>query len=153
MEVTNLSLAKLSDARAISLLSERLIEYGLPTTRYTERKVKDAIRDEAKNVVVSKLNGQIIGFGIMSYYENSANLDLLAVVPQFQGTGLAKELVIWLEKVALIAGTFKISVQAREKNLRAIKFYQALGYQISKKVPRVYGPESQVRLAKNLAGM
>lgn len=150
MEVTDISLAKLADAREISMLSKKLIEYELPSTRYTEGKVKDAIRDAAKNVVVSKLGEKIIGFGIMSYYEDCANLDLLAVIPEFQGAGLAQELVSWLEAVALTAGAFRVSVQARERNHRAIKFYQRLGYQITKKVPRVYGSETQIRLTKNL---
>ena len=149
MEVTEISLAKYTDAREISFLSKNLIEYELPTTKYTEKRVKDAIRHESKNVVVMKQGENLIGFGIMTYHDNSANLDLLAVLPAYQGAGLAQEIVVWLEKVALNAGIFNIEVQARERNQKGIKFYQKLGYKVISKVPRVYGVETQVRMAKN----
>lgn len=150
MEVTEISLAKYTDARAISLLSKKLIEYELPTTKYTEKRVKDAIRHESKNVAVIKQGGKLMGFGIMTYHDDSANLDLLAVLPEYQGSGLAQEVVAWLEKVALNSGLFNIEVQARERNQKGIKFYQKLGYKVIKKVPRVYGVETQVRMAKKL---
>jgi ribosomal-protein-alanine N-acetyltransferase len=148
MEVTQISLAKYSDAKEISLLSRKLIEFDLPTTRYTEYKVKDAIKHDSKNVVVAKNGEHLTGMGIMTYLNDSANLDLLAVVPEHQGTGLAQEIVSWLETVALNAGIFKIQVQARARNHKGIKFYEKLGYEIVKKVPRFYGVETQVRMAK-----
>ncbi len=150
MEVTEISLAKYSDARDISLISKKLIEYGLSTTRYSEKRVKEAIKHESKNVVISKRGDTLVGFGIMTYYENSANLDLLAVIPEYQGTGLAQELVSWLEKVALNAGIFEIEVQAREINQQGIKFYQKLGYKVIKIIPRVYDMETQVKMTKRL---
>jgi len=97
-----------------------------------------------------KQGENIIGFGIMTYHDDSANLDLLAVLPEYEGTGLAQEVVVWLEEVALNAGIFDIKVQARERNQKGIKFYKKLGYKIIKKVPRVYGVETQVRMAKKL---
>jgi ribosomal-protein-alanine N-acetyltransferase len=150
MEVTRIFLAKYSDAKEISLLSRKLIEFELPTTRYTEYKVKDAIRHDSKNVVVAKNGERLTGMGIMTYLDDSANLDLLAVVPEHQGTGLAKDIVSWLENVALNAGIFKIQVQARARNHKGIQFYEKLGYEIFKNVPRVYGVETQVRMAKIL---
>ena len=150
MEVTEISLAKYSDARDISLISKKLIEYGLSTTRYSEKRVKEAIKHESKNVAISKQGDTLVGFGIMTYYENSANLDLLAVIPEYQGTGLGQELVSWLEKVALNAGILKIEVQAREINQLGIKFYQKLGYKVIKIIPRVYDMETQVKMTKRL---
>ncbi|PCI46039.1 MAG: hypothetical protein COB51_08065 [Moraxellaceae bacterium] len=148
MEVTEICLAKYTDAREISLLSKTLIEYDLPTTKYTEKRVKSAISHESKNVAVMRHGGKLIGFGIMTYLDKVANLDLLAVLPEYQGAGLAQEIVAWLEKVALTAGILNIEVQARERNQKGIKFYQKLGYKIIKKVPGVYGTETQVRMAK-----
>lgn len=148
MEVIDIALARLSDARKISLLSALLIEYGLPTTRYTEQRVIKAIRSDAKNVVVARRGNTVIGFGIMTYDEEWANLDLLAVLPKYQGSGLAQEIVHWLEQVALNAGIFTIEVQARAGNLRGIRFYEKLGYHFKNSVAKVYADEAQVRLVK-----
>ena len=150
MEITEISLAKYSDAKEISLLSKMLIEYELPTTKYTENRIKQAIRHDSKNVAVTKRGKAIVGFGIMTYYDKSANLDLLAVIPEYQGTGIAQEIVSWFEAVAINAGIMSIEVQARAGNIKGIKFYQKLGYKVINKVPRVYGSETQIRMARKL---
>ena len=152
MEVTETTLARQSDAKEISRLSRKLVEYDLYNTKigYSEKRVSEAIRHESKNVIVSKQGKILAGFAIMTYHDEIANLDLLAVLPSHQGTGLAKEIVEWLETVAINAGIFTIQVQARQRNKQGIRFYEKLGYEIIDKVPRVYGVETQIRLSRNL---
>lgn len=150
MELTQISLASYTDAAQISRMSRDLIEYGLSGTRYTERAVRNAIYHEAKNVAVSKQGSTVRGFGIMTYHDYSANLDLLAVLPAYQGSGLADDIVAWLESVAQNAGISQIGVQARARNKRAIGFYQRQGYGVVKRTLRVYGPEAQISMVKRL---
>ena len=42
-----------------------------------------------------ELLGNLIGFGIMTYGENTANLDLLAVRPNYRRRGVATRLLRW----------------------------------------------------------
>ncbi len=149
MEELVISLATITDAAEISLLSRELIEHGLKW-RYTEDRIKKLITHESKNVAVAKTSSVLAGFGIMTYREGRSNLDLLAVKTEFQGKGVAKELVNWLEAVALTAGIQRVYVQARETNKHGVEFYSKLGYQQFAEEHRFYGEESQIRMVKNL---
>ncbi len=144
-----ISLATLADAGEISLLSKELIEYGLKWN-YTEDRIRKLITHESKNVAVAQTSTVLTGFGIMTYCEDRSNLDLLAVKAEFQGKGVAKELVTWLEAVALNAGIQRVYVQARETNKHGVAFYSRLGYQQFEEERRYYGIESQIRMVKNL---
>ncbi|MCZ6828192.1 MAG: GNAT family N-acetyltransferase [Gammaproteobacteria bacterium] len=149
MEEVAISLATKVDAKEISLLSRELIEYGLKW-RYTEGRIKRLINHESKNVAVARTKSLLAGFGVMTYYEDSSNLDLLAVKTEFQGKGVAQKLVVWLEAVALNAGIRKIYVQARETNKQGVEFYKKLGYKKFAEKQQVYGIESQIRMFKKL---
>jgi ribosomal protein S18 acetylase RimI-like enzyme len=149
VEEVVISLATLADAGEISLLSRELIEYGLKW-RYTEDRIRKLITHESKNVAVAKTTSVLAGFGIMTYSEDRSNLDLLAVKTEFQGKGVAKELVNWLEAVALSAGIQQVYVQARESNKHGVEFYSKLGYQQFAEEQHFYGVESQIRIVKNL---
>ncbi len=149
MEEVVISLATIADAEEISLLSRELIEYGLKW-RYTEDRIKKLITHESKNVAVAKTTSVLAGFGIMTYREDRSNLDLLAVKTEFQGKGVAKGLVNWLEAVALSAGIQRVYVQARETNKHGVEFYNKLGYRQFAKEQYFYGAESQIRMVKNL---
>jgi len=144
-----ISLATIADAREISLLSRALIEYGLEW-HYTEGRIKKLIAHKSKNVAVAKTSRVLAGFGIMTYSEEHSNLDLLAVKTEFQGKGVARELVKWLEAVALVAGIRQVYVQARESNKHGVEFYSKLGYQQFAEEQRHYGIESQIKMVKNL---
>lgn len=144
-----IELAKNSDARTISQISRQLAEYGLRHA-YSETKVKKIIAHESKNLVVAKINSKIVAFAAMSYFERSANLDLLAVRREFQNEGIGTTLVAWLEKVAINLGIESTHVQVRENNCPVIKFYNQLGYVFRSRRHLANGDEGQVRLAKLL---
>ncbi|MEM8497451.1 MAG: GNAT family N-acetyltransferase [Pseudomonadota bacterium] len=144
-----ITLATNIDAKEIASLSRTLIEYGL-RSKYTEKKIKALIRHESTNVAVAKHNDKLIGFGIMSYGESHANLDLLATRKESQGKGVAGKIVKWLELVALNAGISHVGVQARETNTRGVNFYLNLGYKKCGLTQHVYGTESQIRMEKKL---
>ena len=123
----SISFATSADAAEIAALSRRHIEYGL-RWRYTPPRIRALIRDRAKNVIVARDGDRLAGFGIMSYGEDCANLDLLAVPARYRRRGVGKRIVGWLEKVARTAGIASVFVQVRESNHGAIRFYRALGY-------------------------
>ncbi len=142
--------ATAADAAEIAGLSRRHIEYGLGW-RYTPARVRALIRHRAKNVIVARDGRRLAGFGIMSYGEDCANLDLLAVKNPYRRRGVGRQIVSWLEKVARTAGIANIFVQVRKTNPGALRFYESLGYRLVDDAPGYYqGRESATILCKAL---
>ncbi len=136
--------ARPGDAALISELSRRYIEYGLRRV-YTPRRIRELIRHPAKNVVVARSGRRLIGFGIMSYGESKANLDLLAVTKACRGQGVASRILAWLARVATTAGIGSLFVQVRERNAAAIRFYEKRGFRIIERIAGYYqGRETAV---------
>ena len=145
--------AALSDAAEIGVMSKNDIEYGLGW-KYTPARIGRLIADSSRNVVVARAGSELTGFGIMAYYEAQANLDLLAVKPDFRRRGVGRQLVAWLEKVALTAGVFNVFVQVRAGNAGALRFYQSLGYATLEQDEAYYsGVEAGIIMAKSLRPM
>jgi len=146
----SITLARRADAVDISHLSREYIEYGLPQ-RYTPKRILKSIETSNKNVVVARLNHTFAGFGIMTYYDDTANLDLLAVKRRYQRNGIGREILLWLEKVALTAGIYVVYVQVRKINRGAVRFYEALGFEIyDEKTGYYQGRETGLLMKKNL---
>jgi len=146
---TTIEFASLTDAVEIADLSRLHIEYDLGWD-YTPEKITRLIQSDNRNVVVAREGRQLTGFGIMTYRESQANLDLLAVKVRYRYQGIGRQIVQWLEKVALTAGIFKVYVQVRQINTGAIKFYQALGYKIVDERAGYYrGVETAVIMSKD----
>ncbi len=65
-----------------------------------------------------------------------------------------RQIVEWLEKVALTAGVFNIFVQVREVNKEAIEFYKKLAFITLDKENGYYrGVETGVIMSKSLRPM
>ena len=142
--------ASLADVVEIGELSRKYIEYDLGWD-YTPEKITRLIKSDNKNVVVAREDNQLVGFGIMTYHENQANLDLLAVKIRYRYRGIGRQILQWLEKVALTAGIFTVYVQVREINTGAIKFYKKLGYKIIDERRGYYrGQETAVIMSKDI---
>lgn len=150
---TTVEFAKYSDVIEIGDLSKKYIEHDLGW-KYTPEKLKNIIKDRTKNVVVARKGDELVGFGIMTYYEEQANLDLLAVKMIYRRRGVGKQVVKWLEEVALTAGIYNIFVQVRKINNGAIKFYKRLGFEIIDEKSGYYrGQETGVIMSKNIRKM
>ena len=142
--------AKASDAREISVLSRDHIEYGL-SRRYTPERIRRLLESKSKNIVVARNNETLLGFGIMTYRDDEANLDLLAVKQNYRRMGVARNIVEWLLEVAIVAGIHSVYVQVRKLNISAVEFYHNLGFQKIDEVAGYYqGKEAAVIFCKTL---
>ncbi|WP_455210121.1 GNAT family N-acetyltransferase [Kaarinaea lacus] len=98
-----------------------------------------------------RLKQTVVGFGIMHYGATEANLNLLAVVPDYRRTGIGKLMVQWLEKSALTAGIDVVYLQCRAVNVAAQQFYQKMGYRKLRNLPKYYSAqESAVLMGHDL---
>src|ERR671925_266776 len=147
----SLRLARPADAAPIAILSRDLIEYGLQW-RWTTERVAASIRAANVNVLVARIHGNIAGFGIMRYGDDDAHLDLLAVTPMYRRLGVAQQLLRWLEKCAVVAGTFNVALEVRAGNEAAQLFYKQMGYRELAHLPGYYqGVEAALRMGRDLA--
>ena len=120
-------LATLADATDIAAMSRDYIEHGLPWGWRYERVAK-AINDPETNVAVVGREGALLAFGIMSYADDDAHLQLFAVRRASQRRGIGSAVLAWLESVARTAGARRIHVEARTDNSAARTFYGEHGY-------------------------
>ncbi len=166
-------LARKSDLAVIAGLSRDLIEHGLGWSWTAERLKKSYLCRDTNILVacapwqqagkaVDNINNikrsasprsrQVIaGFGIMHYGATEANLNLLAVHPEFRRQGVGRYMVQWLEKSAMTAGIDVIYLQCRQANLNAQQFYEKLGYRNLRSLPGYYSAkESAVLMGHDL---
>ena len=147
----SLRLARPAEATIIANLSRDLIEYGL-RWRWTPLRVAASIRAPEVNVLVACVHEKIAGFAIMRYGNDDAHLDLLAVAPTYRRLGVGRQLLEWLEKCAIVAGTFNVSLEVRAGNQGAQLFYQRLGYRTLVHLPGYYqGIEAALRMGRDLS--
>ena len=146
----SLALARLADAPAIAQLSRTLIETGLPWS-WVPRRVAASMRQPETNVLVARAGERITGFGIMRYGMEAAHLDLFAVDRAWQGQGLGRRLLEWLERPAQVAGLARILLEVRADNAGARAFYERLGYRRLVLLPGYYqGREDALRMERLL---
>jgi len=147
MSNTPIRLATTQDAVPIAEMSRDYVEQGLGWS-WTQARVLAAVNNRATNVAVA---GDLVGFGIMHYGDDSAHLALLAVRPALQRRGLGALLLTWLEKPARVAGIDCIRLEARADNPRAIAFYRGQVYREAGRIAGYYrGTMDAVRLEKRL---
>jgi [ribosomal protein S18]-alanine N-acetyltransferase len=143
-------LATAQDVALIAHMSRDFIEHGLGWS-WTPARVLAAVNDRCTNAAVLGERGELAGFGIMHYGDESAHLALLAVRPDQQQRGLGALLLAWLEKPAVVAGIERIRVEARADNPNAIGFYRKQGFAECSRIAGYYrGAIDAVRLEKRL---
>ena len=147
----SLQLARQADAVPIAELSRDLIEYGLQW-RWTPLRVSVSIRASNVNVLVARVHREIAGFAVMRYGDDDAHLDLLAVTPPYRRSGIGRQLLEWLEKCAVVAGIFNVTLEVRTGNQGAQLFYKQMGYNTIGYLSGYYqGMEAAFRMGRDLS--
>lgn len=147
----SIELARSTDCVELAELSRASIEYGL-RWRWKPSKILDLIHSPDCTVIVAKTaSGRIAGFAAMVFYESYGHLNLLATQYQLRRQGVGRGLLAWLEQSARIAGLSYISLEVRERNAGAIRFYEQEGYQIQVVRHGYYeGKENALRMSHQL---
>lgn len=80
--------------------------------------------------LVGELDGKVIATCMAGYEGHRGWINYLAVAPQHQRKGFAREIMQHAESLLRAAGCPKINLQARSTNAAVIVFYEQLGFQI-----------------------
>ncbi len=75
------------------------------------------------------LNGQIIGYGVMSLGAGEAHVLNVCVLHEFRNVGFGRRLLEHLLERAGAAGVNEAFLEVRPSNLAAIRLYQHLGFE------------------------
>lgn len=146
----SLRIALPGDAARIALMSRDLIESGLGWS-WTQTRVSKGIANPDTLSIVLRDDDSVIGFAMMYFGDEHAHLNLLAVQPTFQRTGLGTRMIRWLEESARVAGVRAVHLEVRARNQHARRFYRRLGFLEMALLPKYYrGIEAAVWMARDL---
>lgn len=137
-QIITLGLAAQADADQIARMSRDLIEHGLNWS-WTAPRVSRHIQDRDCSVVVARSEQRLVGFAITRFAEESAHLNLLAVLPEWRRQTCGRRLIDWLVASANAAGIRRIDLELRSANAGARAFYERLGFRAGAVRERYYG--------------
>ena len=106
-----------------------------------ERNAQDFSQNpELYGVYMATVDGSAIGFVYVRFHEwnQLAQIEGLAVDPQFQRQGIAAELVKKAEEFAREKGARGVYVDTPTLNRKGRDFYEAIGYRYGYEMPRYY---------------
>lgn len=110
--------------------------------------IKNCIREKGFAVKACSPSGRIMGFLIVYFpttkedhmgqyidltqedYEKSAYMDSIAVLPEYRGLGIQKQLIEYAEKSEKLKEYLHLFATVSPENLYSLKNFQAEGYQI-----------------------
>lgn len=84
--------------------------------------------------LVGLVNLQIVSIVMAGFEGHRGWINYLAVDPKFQLQGLGRKMMNEAERLLQDFGCPKVSLQIREDNLEAIKFYECIGFSEDKVV-------------------
>jgi ribosomal protein S18 acetylase RimI-like enzyme len=78
--------------------------------------------------LIGVVDGEVVASVMAGYDGHRGWLNYLAVAPEYQRHGLAREIVTEAERLLRAAGCPKINLQVRTSNQGVIEFYRRIGY-------------------------
>src|SRR5512133_1879737 len=131
-----------------TLLDEDLhSRYGEIQNQYNQFNKIDSIG----TVVIAYVNGKPSGCGCFKPFDNhSVEIKRMIVIQEFRGTGLARMILIELEKWAIEIGFSKSVLETGIKQIEAIKFYSKLGYERTDNYGQYLGNPNSICMTKKL---
>lgn len=95
-----------------------------------KRDIVRKLRVNPELFLVGDLDGKIIATCMAGYEGHRGWINYLAVAPEHQRKGFAREVMQHAESLLRAAGCPKINLQVRSTNAAVIAFYEQLGFQI-----------------------
>ena len=87
-----------------------------------------AFVQENKYFVISEREGNVAGYILFSFTEDSSVIELIAVDEKYQGQRVGKSLIHTMESFVINQGVQKIKVGTQVNNISAAQFYNAKGF-------------------------
>jgi ribosomal protein S18 acetylase RimI-like enzyme len=124
-----------SDFRAVVVIDEKVFSHARP--EYYETKFARAL-DEKNRIplsLVAEIGGKVVGFAMCELFigeygipVTTATLDTIGIDPDFQGQGVARQLMEKLIEHLRKAGVQKINALVDWNDWQLIRFFSASGF-------------------------
>lgn len=101
------------------------------TDKLSRRRFKHWLMTDHRALLVAKMDSRLIGYILIIYHRGTrlARVYSLAVLPDYRGQGIAKQLIVAGEQAARDSGRLYLRLEVSVDNLPAIRLYEALGFQ------------------------
>ncbi len=124
-EMPRVSVRPMLESDVPSIIEIERDSYPFP---WSEGIFRDCIR-VGYTCRVLDLEGQVIGYGVMSIGAGEAHILNLCVRPEFRSIGFGRKLLDYLLDRGAAAGMSYAFLEVRPTNLSAIRLYQSLGFE------------------------
>jgi len=99
-----------------------------PRGRDTEERILEQMERDSSIYLVAEDRGKVVGVLLVTHDLRKGWLNRLAVMPEEQGRGIARELVHRAEEELSAVGVNIFAVQIHQHNRRSRKLFAELGY-------------------------
>ncbi len=117
-----------------------------------QRRLAQAVTETLSRIIVAEIDDDVVGW--CSRAAGRAYIPYLFVAPDFQSLGIGSTLLRRMESMMELAGADRVQLETPADNVRAVQFYEKLGYQIlalRPVGPAAHMPFVSVRLEKLLS--
>lgn len=141
------------DLDSLTLLEAR----AFPVGPYTRNMLRRIFGMKGSFSIIAEDQGKIAAYIIvLPLDDTSADIESIAVDPEYQRTGLGSALMDKIEKIMLQRGYSVSILEVRDKNEEALGFYRKHGYEIIAHMPKYYhevfrGTRGAYRMRKTLS--
>ena len=139
-----LAYASLRPMREADLDAVMRIEEAAYPFPWTRGIFRDCMRADYP-MWVQKLDDEIVGYGVLSVALDEAHLLNLCTAAQAEGRGLGRHMLRALLRIARAGGAQRVFLEVRPSNKRAIKLYDAAGFNEIGRRPRYYPAANNCR--------
>jgi GNAT superfamily N-acetyltransferase len=113
-------------------------EAAFTDTVLTKETIGERLSATRVFVAISERNEVVGTIGCQVVSPEEGHLRGMAVVPEWQGSGIAERLLLRAERELRDSGCSRVSLDTTEPLRRAIRFYQQHGYRTSGKVTDLF---------------
>lgn len=98
----------------------------------------EELRDEHSDYIVGEIGGKIIACAGIKIFLDEAEGMTVAVLPEFQGRGIGKKILLETIRLAKKRGAKSMILEVRVSNVPALHVYQKFGFKIVGRIKRYY---------------
>ena len=104
--------------------------------------------DEHEEFLVAELDGKIVACAGAEIFKVSAEIESIAVDPEFRGRGIGQKIFAELIQKILQRGINLVVLEVRPSNKTAIKLYEKFGFEIVERLRNYYPDEDAFIMAR-----
>lgn len=129
--------------------------YALDNTVFDEEKysrnmIADALGDESYIILVASIDDDIIGYIMVSYVVDEAELQKICVSHNNQRSGVGYQLLCNMQNLLSDRSIKTLYLEVRKDNTKAINFYEKNGFEIVSIREKYYGDVDAVIYRKGI---